>query len=143
MHVIIGSDHAGFALKKQLTDFLKAQKFPVTDIGTDSENACDYPDVAKKLVKGISQKKGNLGILVCGTGIGMSMAANRYGGIRAAVCTTPEMARLAKQHNNANVLCLGARIISAENAQNIAKAFMETQFTQQQRHQKRIEKMDQ
>ncbi len=143
MQIIIGSDHAGFELKKKLAGFLKEQKHAVIDIGTDSLDSCDYPDIAKKLVKLISQKKGSQGILVCGTGIGMSMAANRYGGIRAALCHSVETAQLAREHNNANVLCIGARTTLPENAKKIVKAFLETEFSQQQRHQKRIEKMDQ
>lgn len=143
MQIVIGSDHAGFELKKQLIYFLKGHKYSIMDVGTDSLDSCDYPDIAKKLVKTISQKKGSQGILVCGTGIGMSMAANRYGGIRAALCHSVETAQLAREHNNANVLCLGARILTPENAKKIAKTFLETKFSQQQRHQQRIEKLDQ
>jgi RpiB/LacA/LacB family sugar-phosphate isomerase len=143
MQVVIGSDHAGFELKKQVTAFLKEQKYSILDVGTDSADSCDYPDIAKKLVKEVLKKKGSEGILVCGTGIGMSMTANRYKGIRAALCTTTEMAQLTKEHNNANVLCLGARTTNAENAKAIVKTFLETEFSQQQRHQKRIEKIDQ
>ncbi len=143
MQIIIGSDHAGFELKKQLAVFLKEQKHSVIDVGTDSSNSCDYPDIAKKLVKTIAKKKGSRGILVCGTGIGMSMAANRYSGIRAALCHSVETAQLAREHNNANVLCVGAQTTTLESAKKIAKTFLETEFSQQQRHQQRIEKMDQ
>ncbi len=143
MLIVIGSDHAGLELKKQLSVFLEKQKHSIIDVGTDSLDSCDYPDIAKKLVKTVAQKKGSQGILVCGTGIGMSMAANRYGGIRAALCHSVETAQLAREHNNANVLCLGARITSLEHAKSIAKTFLETEFSQQQRHQKRIEKLEQ
>lgn len=143
MHLVIGSDHAGFELKQQLAAFLKEKKYSVINAGTDSLDSCDYPDIAEKLVKTVLQQKENRGILVCGTGIGMSMAANRHRGIRAALCHSVETAKLCREHNNANVLCLGARILTAKNAKSIVKTFLETPFSEAQRHQKRIEKLDQ
>lgn len=141
MKIVIASDHAGFGFKRELVLWLQKQGHSVQDCGTHSEDSCDYPDFASKATETVQQKKGHMGILVCGTGIGMSMAANRKPGIRAALCTNAEMARLTREHNNANVLCMGARTTTIENAKAITKVFLETPFSQAQRHQKRIDKL--
>ncbi len=130
MSIFIASDHAGFKLKQHLCN-----QRNLIDLGTDSEDSCDYPIFAKKLVHSITNS--DQGILVCGTGIGMSIVANRFEHIRAALCFTPEMAALARQHNDANVLVLGARIISPETADSILKKFLSTSF-EGGRHQRRV-----
>lgn len=133
----LGSDHAGFTLKTHLVQYLQNKGFTVVDEGTHSTESCDYPVLAHKLCAAV-EKTQELGILICGTGIGVSIVANRHPGIRAALCATELQARLSRQHNNANVLCLGARIIGVELAQAIVEAFLEGQF-ESGRHQRRID----
>ena len=137
--VVIASDHAGYDLKRSLISFIKPN-YEVLDLGTDDKNSVDYPDIANRLTDIVSVSNAP-GILICGTGIGISVAANRAAGIRAAVCTCPTMARLARLHNDANVLCLGARIVGEEAAQDIVSAFLTTSFDGGERHQRRIEKL--
>lgn len=132
----IASDHAGFALKKWLCAELAKRNCELLDHGTDSECRCDYPEYAEKLCRGVITDH-NPGILICGTGIGMSMCANRYASIRAALCTTELHARMGRRHNDANVLCLGARITGAELALAIVEAFLGTAF-EMGRHMDRI-----
>lgn len=134
--VYIGSDHAGFELKKRLVSELAALGYAVTDMGTDSVASCDYANIAHPLCAAVLRDAAT-GILICGTGLGMSMAANRHGGIRAARCDFEIEARLARRHNDANILCLGARIIGVELAQAIMMAFLETPF-EGGRHARRI-----
>lgn len=131
MSVFIASDHAGFELKEYLR-----KCFELSDLGTYNNESCDYPVFAKKLVR----QMGGLdkGILICGTGIGMSIVANRFKNIRAALCFNEEMAILARQHNDANILVLGARIISPENAKNCVEKFLATDF-EGGRHQRRLD----
>ncbi|MBN9542262.1 MAG: ribose 5-phosphate isomerase B [Alphaproteobacteria bacterium] len=136
--IAIASDHAGFELKKTLIDYLHTSKISIFDLGCDSLDSCDYPDFGFRLAKAIENKV--MGILICGSGIGMSIAANRFKHIRAALCHTTEQAKLARQHNNANVLVLASRFITAEYAIEIIKAFMETEF-EGGRHEKRVEKL--
>ncbi|MBQ9406712.1 MAG: ribose 5-phosphate isomerase B [Desulfovibrio sp.] len=133
----LASDHAGFQLKQRLVAFLAHKGYRVEDEGTHSEESCDYPVYAHKLCQAVVKDQG-LGILICGTGIGVSMAANRHADIRAALCTCELQARLARQHNNANVLCLGARITGEELAMSIVGAFLEASF-EGGRHQRRID----
>ena len=133
----IASDHAGYALKTHLVQFLAQKGINVVDEGTNSTDSCDYPVLAHKLCAAVEKEQGT-GILICGTGIGISIAANRHAGIRAALCATELQARLSRQHNNANVLCLGARIIGVELAQAIVEAFLEGSF-EGGRHQRRID----
>ena len=133
----IASDHAGYALKTHLVQFLAQKGINVVDEGTNSTDSCDYPVLAHKLCTAVEKEQGT-GILICGTGIGISIAANRHPGIRAALCATELQARLSRQHNNANVLCLGARIIGVELAQAIVEAFLEGSF-EGGRHQRRID----
>ena len=133
----IASAHAGFALKEHIASSLRERGFEIVDHGTDSTDSCDYPVFAHALCAAVEQD-GTQGILVCGSGIGMSMAANRHGGIRAALCTTELHARLSRRHNNANVLCLGARLTGVELADAIVQAFLAQDF-EGGRHQRRIE----
>lgn len=137
--VHLASDHAGHALKDLLARELPKLGFTVKDYGTDSCESCDYPAFAHKLCSAVLAEGGQ-GILVCGSGIGMSMAANRHDGIRAALCTTELHARLSRRHNDANVLCLGARITGDELALAIVAAFLETAF-EGGRHQRRIDQL--
>ena len=132
----IASDHAGFALKSKLCDRFKS----LVDLGTNSEESVDYPDFAHKLTNEVLKDAGNLGILICGTGVGMSMAANRVKGIRAGLVTNNEIARLIRQHNNANVLVLPGRFMDEEEAIKSVKIFIETEF-EAGRHQARIDKI--
>jgi len=138
--VIIGSDHAGFALKDTLKRVIADLGRDVVDVGTDSLVSCDYPVYAFKLCDLVLEKD-CLGILICGSGVGMSMAANRRKGIRAALCANEWMARATRQHNDANVLCLGERWIGAGLAEAIARVFLTTDF-EGGRHQRRIDLID-
>ena len=125
-HIYIGSDHGGFELKENLKKQMKAIHWE--DIGCFENNRCDYPNIADALVKQIQSKPDSLGILICGTGIGISMRANRYKGIRAALVYDQETARLAKAHNHANVLCLGGRTTDIKTAIECVKTWLETDY---------------
>lgn len=138
--VRIASDHAGFALKQVLLRELPNLGYAVKDYGTDSEASCDYALLAHPLCEDLASA-GGIGILICGTGIGMSMAANRHAGIRAAKCDLELEARLARRHNDANVLCLGSRMIGQEQAIAITVAFLEAEF-EGGRHQRRIAQIE-
>ncbi|RLG14847.1 MAG: ribose 5-phosphate isomerase B [Candidatus Nanohalarchaeota archaeon] len=140
--IVIASDHAGFELKEHLKAVLRDKGRMIIDVGTNSNESCHYPVFAKKLCKEVL-KSNCFGILICGTGIGMSMAANRVNKIRAALCTTINMAQMARQHNDANVLCLGARILKPNQAEKIADAFLNEKFDKEnKRHKIRIEMFD-
>lgn len=134
--IYIGSDHAGFELKQMLVTELGRLGFEARDMGTSSPESCDYADIAHPLCEEVLKSK-ERGILICGTGLGMSMAANRHKGIRAAKCNTELEAALARRHNDANVLCLGARITGSELAAAIVVAFLEGKF-EGGRHERRI-----
>jgi len=137
MKILIASDHGGFELKEKIKAKLK--KYDVEDLG-GTEEPCDYPDYAKKLCKKI--KKDELGILICGTGIGMSIAANRFKGIRAALCYDEYSAKMSREHNDANVLVLGGRTLSFEKAEKIVDIWLNTKFSGEERHERRIRKID-
>ncbi len=139
--VFLGSDHAGFNLKSFLIQELSRLGFETKDMGTDSCESCDYAQIAHPLCEAVLSIQGS-GILICGTGLGMSMAANRHAGIRAAKCDVELEARLARRHNDANILCLGARIIGVELALAITLAFFETSF-EGGRHARRIGQIEQ
>jgi ribose 5-phosphate isomerase B len=134
--IIFGSDHAGFGLKKELMAYLQPE-YEIIDVGVGDTTSCDYPVYAHKLCKEVLSRQTS-GILICGSGIGMSITANRHPGIRAALCLNEYMARMARMHNDANVLCLGDRIIGVELAKSIVDAFLETNF-EGGRHLRRIE----
>ncbi|MFH1256019.1 MAG: ribose 5-phosphate isomerase B [Candidatus Diapherotrites archaeon] len=142
MKAFIASDHAGLELKKGILRHLKAKGVKAEDLGPENAGQVDYPDFAKKVAKNVAAEKGSIGVLICGSGIGMSIAANKVKGIRAAKCNSVEEARLSRQHNNANVLCLGARILETNLALEIVDAFIETPFSGDERHKRRVEKMD-
>ena len=140
MKVLIASDHAGFKLKKILIEELQGEiKFE--DLGPFSENSVDYPDYAKKLSKKIDLKNDLLGVLICGSGIGMSMVANRFKNVRAALCMNNKMSILARQHNNANILVLGSRLISEQEAIKCLLVFLKTNY-EGGRHQARLDKFN-
>lgn len=141
MRFAVGADHAGFVIKERLAARLKALGHPVEDYGTHSEDSCDYPDYARLVAQSVAHGQADAGLLVCGTGIGMSMAANRRSGVRAARCCTAADARLAREHNDANVLCLGARVVSPGLAEEILDAFLSAGFAGG-RHARRVAKID-
>jgi len=141
MKIVIGSDHAGFELKEHVKQFLDNEQIIYKDCGTYSSESVDYPDIAVKTAELYIEKMYDYGILICGSGIGMSIVANKIKGIRAALCNTVETARLARLHNNANILCLGGRIIEFDQALNIIAEFLFTEFSNKDRHQRRINKI--
>jgi ribose 5-phosphate isomerase B len=136
--IAIGCDHAALELKAELIKHLAQSGIECQDFGTYTPDSCNYPDYAEKVCDAINEGKADLGILVCGTGIGMSMAANKCKGIRAACCTDTFSARFTRLHNDANVLCMGARVIGAGLACDIADIFVNTEF-EGGRHQKRVD----
>lgn len=140
MKIAIGSDHAGFALKEQLRDRLKKAGLEVADFGTNSPESTDYPDYAAAVTREVVEGKADRGILVCYTGIGMSIAANKVRGIRAALCMNADQAQLTRAHNNANVLALGAKYTPIEVAGEIVDAFLATEF-EGGRHARRVGKI--
>jgi ribose 5-phosphate isomerase B len=127
--ILLASDHAGFALKEKLKAHLLARKLPFKDLGTHSPESCDYPCFAAKLASLISRKSYSRGILICKTGIGNSIVANRFPGVRASLCCNQQAARLAREHNDSNVLVLGAGFVSAGQAKAILDAWLETRFS--------------
>lgn len=136
----VASDHAGIELKRSLVQELERRGLTVRDLGTTTNDACDYPDFAHALAAAIEAGEVDSGLLVCGTGVGMSIAANRHAGVRAVVCSEPLSARLSRRHNDANVLCLGARVIGCDTAVDILDAFLGAAF-EGGRHQKRVAKI--
>lgn len=135
--IFIASDHGGFNLKAHLAAYLGEKGFTVEDLGPHSQESCDYPIYAQKLCEAVLENQA-LGILICGSGVGMSMAANRFKGIRAASCTNEYMARMSRRHNDANVICLGERILGVDLASGIVDAFLDNSF-EGGRHLRRIE----
>ncbi|MBS6553586.1 MAG: ribose 5-phosphate isomerase B [Clostridium sp.] len=140
--IIIGSDHAGFILKNKLAAYLQQSGFDVDDAGTYTTESCDYPVIAKEVAQNIKEGKYEKGILVCGTGIGMSIAANKVKGIRAAVVSDTCSAKMSRLHNDANILCLGERIVGEELAKDIAEIWLKTPFLGE-RHLRRVEMFEQ
>jgi ribose 5-phosphate isomerase B len=137
----IGSDHAGFQLKERLVGELRAQGYEPLDLGTHSPESTDYPDFAHDVATKVEHHQAERGVLLCGTGLGMSYAANRHPGVRAAVAWSPEVARLAREHNDANILILPARFVSEDEGIEILKTWLETQFAGG-RHRRRLAKID-
>ncbi|VYT90639.1 Putative sugar phosphate isomerase YwlF [Finegoldia magna] len=140
MKIAIAADHGGFELKDSMVEYIKSLGNEVMDLGTNSADSVDYPDYAKKVCEEIQQGNSDLGILICGTGIGMSLAANKFEGIRAACVSDVYSAKMSRNHNNANVLCIGARVIGDEVAKLIIKTFLENEF-EAGRHQRRVDKI--
>jgi ribose 5-phosphate isomerase B len=140
MKIAIGADHAGFAIKEQLRDALRGQGLEVTDFGTDGPNSTDYPDYARKVAHEVAQGRADRGILVCSTGVGMSIAANKVNGARAALGTSTEEVRLTRAHNDANILTLGAKFTDLAASKELVDTFLNTSF-EGGRHQRRVEKI--
>ena len=138
--LVIASDHAGFELKQELAEELRAKGFDVLDLGTNNLDSVDYPDFGIALADAIASGKASRGVLVCGSGIGISIAANRNPAVRAALCHDVTTARLSREHNDANVIVLGARLIGRETASQSLAAFLETPF-EGGRHQRRVDKL--
>jgi ribose 5-phosphate isomerase B len=139
--VSIGSDHAGYALKGIVAESLRAAGHEVTDVGAWSEESTDYPDYAAVVACAVAAGEAERGVLVCGTGVGMSLAANRVPGVRAAAVSEPVSARLSREHNDANVVCIGARIVGPEVAIDIVRTFLDSAFSGGERHIRRIAKV--
>lgn len=139
--IVIGSDHAGFKLKEKIIPYLKQLKYDIEDLGTYSEKPVDYPSIGKKVAEKVA-KTNSIGILICGAGIGMCIVANKIKGIRAALSYDEFTAKVARKHNNANILCLGGRTNSAKNYKKIIKTFLETDFSKEERHRRRVKQMD-
>jgi ribose 5-phosphate isomerase B len=144
MNIWIASDHAGFPMKKDVIDYLERTyaELTVEDMGPEDESPVDYPVYAHRVAAGVSCDDCQRGILICGTGLGMSMMANRFLGVRAALCTSVEMAQLSRQHNDANILCLSGRKVSLQENMAIIDAWLKTPFTDEPRHVRRIDLMD-
>ncbi len=140
--IAIGSDHAGFELKQVVCKYLESQEITFKDFGTFSTDSVDYPDYAFAVASAVAKGECDRGILICGTGLGMSIVANKVKGIRAAECTTPYLAEMSRRHNNANVLTMGGRVLSAEEARDIVRVWLETRF-EGGRHQRRVDKIHQ
>lgn len=138
--IAIGSDHAGFALKEKIKKWLQEQGYAVSDFGCFSAESCDYPDFAEKVAKEVAKDRNTIGILFCGTGIGMCIAANKIKGIHAALIHNEFTGRSAREHNNANIICLGARVINFATAKKAISAFLNAEF-QGGRHARRVRKI--
>ena len=136
--ITVGCDHAAFELKKKVIAHLNARGVEVIDVGTDSTESCDYPNFARAVCKNVQEGVTELGILICGTGIGMSMAANKHRGIRAAACSDTFSARLTRMHNDANVLCFGERVVGVGLACDLVDSFIDTDF-EGGKHQRRVD----
>jgi ribose 5-phosphate isomerase B len=141
MKVAIGSDHAGLPAKQTVAEVLQQLGCEVDDLGTQTEASCDYPDFAAAVANKVAQKKADFGILCCGTGIGMSMAANKVPGVRAAVCHNTFTTEMARRHNDANVLCLGARVLDDPTLRSLVRLFLQTPF-EAGRHARRVKKIN-
>ncbi len=140
MKVLIGSDHAGYKLKVEVFNYLKKNGYDIEDVGTYSEESCDYVDFAKKVAFGVSRGDAERGILICGSGIGMSIVANKFPGVRAALCTSEYHARKSRQDNNSNILTMGGRVTTFEIAKLIVDAWFNTEYAGG-RHQRRLDKI--
>lgn len=138
--IAVASDHAGFPLKNDLADFLREKGFEVLDLGTDGAASVDYPDFAFEMARALKDGKAARGVLVCGTGLGISIAANRYPWVRAALCHDVTTARLCREHNDANVIALGGRLLGVELARDCLETFLATEFGGD-RHARRVGKM--
>ncbi|MDR3228409.1 MAG: ribose 5-phosphate isomerase B [Puniceicoccales bacterium] len=141
MKLSIASDHAGFRLKTQLADFLRAQGHELLDHGAESEASCDYPDFARAVAADVASGAARFGVLVCSSGIGVSIAANRVRCVRAAVCLNEDIAEFSRRHNDANIICLGQKYVTTVMAEKFLRIFLATDF-EGGRHQRRVEKIE-
>ena len=142
MNILVSNDHAGVQLKNEVKSFLEDKGYVVENLGDNSGESVDYPDIIHPLAKEISENKDKKGIIMCGTGNGVSMVANKYEGVRAGLCWSKEIAELIRKHNDANVLSLPARFISTKEALEIVQAFLDTDFEDGGRHERRVDKID-
>ncbi len=142
MRIAIGSDHAGFKLKDQLIKYLRKKRIQVKDFGTYSEESCDYPDIAFPVAKAVAAKKFNRGILICGSGVGVSITANRMKGVRAVNVSDVYTAKMSREHGDSNVLCLAGRRLKTPQAVRILETWLKTPFSGEERHRRRIRKID-
>ena len=140
--ISIGSDHGGYELKMAIIAHLKERGLECKDCGCHSLDSCDYPEFGKAAAKAVAEGECEKGIVVCTTGIGISIAANKVKGIRCALCTSTELAKMTRLHNNSNMLALGASAVSKELAMDIVDTFLETEFSGEERHQRRIDKIE-
>ena len=138
MKIAIGNDHAAVEMKNHIVKYLEAKGYEMVNFGTDTNESCDYPLYGKKVADAIKNGECELGILICGTGIGISLAANKVKGIRAAVCSEGYSARLTRQHNNANIIAFGTRVVDEKTAENIVDEFLNAEY-EGGRHQKRVD----
>ena len=138
MKIGIGNDHAAVDMKFEIKEYLETKGYEVVNFGTDKKESCNYPEFGEAVAKAVAEGEADLGILICGTGVGISLAANKIKGIRAVVCSEPVTDRLSKEHNNTNVLAFGARIVGMEMAKSIVDAWLDAKF-QGGRHQTRID----
>jgi len=138
MRIAIGNDHVAVDMKKHIKEYLEAKGHEIINFGTDSRDRCDYPIYGKKVAEAVAGGECDCGILICGTGVGISLAANKVKGIRAAVCSDPYTAKLTKQHNNANIIAFGARVIGESTAEMIVDEYLNAEY-EGGRHQKRID----
>jgi RpiB/LacA/LacB family sugar-phosphate isomerase len=141
MHIAIGADHAGYALKQKLGDYLHELGHAVIDLGTMNQDPVDYPDYAEAVAKAVLQGQAERGVLICGSGVGASVAANKLPGIRAAVCHDTYSARQGVEHDDMNILVFGARIIGEELARELVRTFLAAKFTAEERHLRRVAKI--
>ncbi len=140
MKISIGNDHAGTIYKQAVVEYLKTRDIEISNYGTDSEESVDYPDFVHPVAKDVEEKKADLGIIICGSGNGANMTANKHQAVRSALCWTKEIAALAREHNNANVLSIPARYTSKEQAVEMVQVFLDTEFAGG-RHNRRVEKI--
>lgn len=140
MKLAVASDHGGFSLKESLIKSLKQEKIDLLDLGNQGTESVDYPDYAIKVAEMVSEGKADAGLLMCGTGIGMCIVANKFKNVRAAVVSDPYSARMAKEHNNANILCIGGRVVDPKKAEEIVRSWLEAKF-EGGRHDRRLEKI--
>ena len=138
MKIAIGNDHTAVELKKHISKYLEAKGYTVVNLGADTDESSDYPLFGEKVGKAVASGECDLGVAICGTGIGISIAANKIKGIRAAVCSEPYSARLTRQHNNANIIAFGARVVTTEMAEKIVDEFLNAEF-EGGRHQRRVD----
>ncbi len=142
MRIYIANDHGGVDLKNEIIHYLKTLEYDVINLGTDTTNAVDYPEYGQAVAKKVIEDEGSMGIVICGTGIGISISANKIPGIRCALCNDVFSARATREHNNANILALGARVTGPGLALMIVKEFLDTDFSEDQRHIQRIQKIE-
>ncbi len=138
MKIVMGNDHSAVEMKKEIKAYVEGKGFQVIDFGTDSTESCDYPIYGEKVGRAVVSGEADLGILICGTGVGISLAANKVKGVRACVCSEPFSAKLSRQHNNTNILAFGARVVGVELAKMIVDQWLEAEF-EGGRHQRRVD----